>query len=86
MLRNGNVHSAEDWPLVLEPILQRYRGLEIRRFFRGDAAFADPKVYQCLEAERYLYAIRLPAKRPDNLQAVRARRGIITVDMNRVHA
>jgi len=61
MLRNGNVHSAEDWPLVLEPILGRYRGLEIRRFFRGDAAFADPKVYRCLEAEQYLYAIRLPA-------------------------
>jgi hypothetical protein len=61
MLRNGNVHSAEDWPLVLEPILERYRGLDIRRFFRGEAAFADPKVYQCLEVERYLYAIRLPA-------------------------
>ena len=60
-LRNGNVHSAEDWPLVLEPILQRYRGLAIRRFFRGDASFADPKVYRCLEAERYLYAIRLPS-------------------------
>jgi len=61
MLRNGNVHSAEDWPLVLEPIIARYRDLDLRRFFRGDAAFADPKVYQCLEAERYLYAIRLPA-------------------------
>ena len=61
MLRNGNVASAEDWPLVLEPILERYRGLDIRRFFRGDAAFADPRVYQCLEVERYLYAIRLPA-------------------------
>ncbi len=60
-LRNGNVHSAEDWPLVLEPIVARYRNGDIRRFFRGDAAFADPKVYRCLEAERYLYAIRLPS-------------------------
>jgi len=60
-LRNGNVHSADNWPLVLEPIIGRYRDLAIRRFFRGDAAFADPKVYRCLEAERYLYAIRLPA-------------------------
>ena len=61
MLRNGNVASADDWRSVLEPIIERYRGLDIRRFFRGDAAFADPKVYRCLEAERYLYAIRLPA-------------------------
>jgi hypothetical protein len=61
MLRNGNVASADDWRSVLEPIIARYRDLDIRRFFRGDAAFADPRVYQCLEAERYLYAIRLPA-------------------------
>jgi len=61
MLRNGNVASADDWRSVLEPIIERYRGLDIRRFFRGDAAFADPRVYQCLEVERYLYAIRLPA-------------------------
>ena len=47
--------------MVLEPIIGRYRGLDVRRFFRGDAAFADPKVYRCLEAERYLYAIRLPS-------------------------
>jgi len=60
-LRNGNVHRAEDWPLVLEPIIGRYRDLETCPFFRGDAAFADPKVYRCLEAERYLYAIRLPS-------------------------
>jgi len=61
LLRNGNVHSAEDWLSVLKPIVARYRDDEIRRFFRGDAAFADPKVYRYVEAERYLYAIRLPA-------------------------
>ncbi len=61
LLRNGNVHSAEDWPLVLEPIIGRYRYLEIRRFFRGDAAFAKPEVYEYLEAEGYLYTIRLLA-------------------------
>jgi len=61
LLRNGNVHSAEDWLSVLEPIVARYHDDEIRRFFRGDAAFADPKVYRYVEAERYLYAIRLPA-------------------------
>ncbi|MEA3366529.1 MAG: IS1380 family transposase, partial [Planctomycetota bacterium] len=61
LLRNGNVASADDWRSVLEPIVGRYRDLDIRRFFRGDAAFARPEVYEYLEAERYLYAIRLPA-------------------------
>ena len=32
-----------------------------RRFFRGDAAFANPYIYEFLEAEGYKYAIRLPA-------------------------
>jgi len=61
LLRNGNVASADDWRSVLTPILARYRDLDILRFFRGDAAFARPEVYEDLEAERYLYAIRLPA-------------------------
>jgi hypothetical protein len=61
LLRNGNVASAEDWRSVLEPIIARYRDLDIRRFFRGDAAFARPELYEYLEAESYLYAIRLPA-------------------------
>ena len=60
LLRNGNVHSADDWRGVLEPIVARYRDLDIRRFFRGDAAFARPELYEHLEAEGYLYAIRLP--------------------------
>ena len=33
----------------------------MRRFFRADAAFANPEVYEFLEAEGYKYAIRLPA-------------------------
>jgi len=60
LLRNGNVHSADDWRGVLEPIVARCRDLDIRRFFRGDAAFARPELYEHLEAEGYLYAIRLP--------------------------
>ena len=59
LLRNGNVHSSYDWQSVLEPIIKRYRAYNILRFFRGDAAFADPKVYPYLEAEGYFYAIRL---------------------------
>jgi hypothetical protein len=61
LLRNGNVASADDWRSVLEPIVVRYRELDIRRFFRGDAAFARPELYEFLEAEEYLYVIRLPA-------------------------
>jgi hypothetical protein len=59
LLRNGNVHSADDWRSLLEPIVNRYRAYDILRFFRGDAAFADPKMYRYLEAEGYSYAIRL---------------------------
>jgi len=61
LLRNGNVHSADDWQSVLEPIIERYRAYNILKFFRGDAAFADPKVYPYLEDEGYFYAIRLKA-------------------------
>jgi hypothetical protein len=34
-----------------------------RLYFRGDAAFANPEVYEFLEAEGMGYAIRLPANR-----------------------
>ncbi len=34
-----------------------------RCYFRGDAAFANPEIYEFLEAEGYGYAIRLPANR-----------------------
>jgi len=61
LLRNGNVHSAEDWRSVLEPVVARYRDQKIARFFRAYAAFANPKGYEFLEKEEYLYAIRLPA-------------------------
>ncbi len=66
LLREGNVHSADDWRSVLEPVVARYRAEAIQRFFRGDAAFADPGVYTFLEEEEYLYAIRLPGN--PNLQ------------------
>jgi hypothetical protein len=34
---------------------------KLRRYFRGDAAFASPDIYEFLEAEGYTYAIRLKA-------------------------
>jgi hypothetical protein len=59
-LRPGNFHSAEGWRDVLEPVVARYRTTK-RRYFRADAAFASPEVYEFLEAEDYGYVIRLPA-------------------------
>jgi hypothetical protein len=60
-LRNGNVHSAQDWRSVLEPVVARYRDRPLERFFRADAAFANPEVYTFLEEERFGYAILIPA-------------------------
>ena len=62
-LRNGNVHSADDWKALLAPVIARYAERDIMRFFRGDAAFAIPELYETLEAAGYFYAIRLKKKR-----------------------
>ena len=58
-LRKGNVHSADDWKALLTPVIARYAERDIMRFFRADAAFAIPELYETLEAEGYHYAIRL---------------------------
>ena len=60
-LRNGNVHSADGWPDVLDPVIARYATRDILRFFRADAAYATPELYERLEETGYFYAIRLPA-------------------------
>ena len=59
-LRPGNVYSADGWEGVLKPIVVRYKGRKLRLYFRGDAAFAAPEMYEYLETEGLLYAIRLP--------------------------
>ena len=41
-LRPGNVHSADGWKDVLDPVVQRYRGKVTRIYFRAHAAFAMP--------------------------------------------
>ncbi|MFC1562905.1 IS1380 family transposase, partial [candidate division KSB1 bacterium] len=61
LLRSGNVHSADRWKEVLEPIVKRYENKKNRKYFRGDAAFAKPEIYEYLESNGFLYAIRLPA-------------------------
>ena len=60
-LRPGNVHSAHEWREVLESIMARYEQAGVRRYFRADAAFASPEVYEYLEERKALYAIRLPS-------------------------
>jgi hypothetical protein len=61
MLRPGNVHSAQGWREALDPIVARYERTGVRRYFRADAAFASPEVYEYLEERGFLYAIRLPS-------------------------
>jgi hypothetical protein len=57
----GSVHGADGWRGVGRgrPLL----GTVKRLYFRGDAAFANPEMYEFLEAEGIGYAIRLPPNR-----------------------
>src|SRR5262249_45948385 len=61
LLRRGNHHSAKFWRRALLPVIARDRELDLPKFFRGDAAFASPKLMKLLEAEDYGYTIRLKA-------------------------
>ncbi len=62
-LRPGNVHGAHELRDMLDPVVARYLDKALRRYFRGDAAFDSPGVYEFLETESFKYAIRLPANR-----------------------
>jgi hypothetical protein len=44
----------------LVPVVERYKERKVRLYLRGDAAFASPDIYEYLEAEDMLYAIRRP--------------------------
>ena len=37
----------------MEPVVARYRERKLRRYFRADAAFVKPEIYEFLEAEGY---------------------------------
>jgi hypothetical protein len=50
-LRPGNVHSADGWGDVLKPVVVRYQDKVLRIYFRADAAFAMPGVYECPSSE-----------------------------------
>ena len=56
----GNVHSADGWRNVLEPVVMRYKERKVRLYFRGDAAFASPG-YTNISKPRDSYVIRLKA-------------------------
>jgi hypothetical protein len=63
-LRPGNVHSADNWQDVLEPVIKRYRWTGLwRKYLRADAAFAIPELFDYLEANEFGYAIRLRANK-----------------------
>jgi hypothetical protein len=55
--RSGNVHSADGWRAVLEPVIVRYQGMVRRLYFRGDAAFEEsrdpriPRSRSCVTAD-----------------------------------
>ena len=60
ILRPGNVHSAAGALAFIRPIVERYRTWFILFWFRGDAAFAKPEIYEYCEEQRITYFIRLP--------------------------
>jgi hypothetical protein len=61
VLRPGNVHSADGWKDLLEPIVDRYGETDKKLYFRAHAAFSSPEVYEYLEGEGIFYAIRIKA-------------------------
>jgi hypothetical protein len=81
-LRSGNVHSADGWRAVLEPVV--IRGIVKRLYSRGEAAFANPEISEFLEAEGMGYAIRLPTNRvlQDKIGSLLVERGCV-IDMIR---
>jgi hypothetical protein len=62
-LRPGNVHSADGALEFIRPMVERYRAWFKLFWFRGDAAFAKPEIYEYCEDKRITYFIRLPANR-----------------------
>ena len=59
LLRRGNHPSAKFWRRLLLPVIERYRDRDIPKYFRGDSAFALPKLLRLLEREGFRHAIRL---------------------------
>ncbi len=60
VLRPGKVHSADGTLDLIKPLVDRYRKRFQLFWFRGDAAFAKPEIYEHCESKRVTYFIRLP--------------------------
>jgi len=60
-LRPGNVHSADGTLTFITPVVERYRPWFKLFWLRGDAAFANPEIYDYCEDKRITYFIRLPS-------------------------
>jgi len=58
-LRPGNVPSADGWREFLEPVLRHYVQKGMKVFFRADAAFAIPELFELCEELGIDYAIRI---------------------------
>jgi hypothetical protein len=77
MLRRGNHPSAMFWRRLFLPVIEGYRGRDIPKYFRGDSAFALPKLLRLLENEGIRYAIRTKAN--PVLQRKIAHRGLESI-------
>ena len=51
---SGNVHSADDWQELLEPVVKGYRKKGLRLLFRGDAASWQARRYTSIWNKRRL--------------------------------
>jgi hypothetical protein len=61
LLRRSTDRTLEEVAdLVLQDPVGRATGQSEAPYFRGDAAFANPEVYEFFEAEGMSYTIRLP--------------------------
>ena len=59
--RAAPLHNFQQFYDFTDPVIARYATRDILRFFRADAAYAIPAIYERLEEVGYFYAIRLPA-------------------------
>ena len=65
-LQGGNAHPAHRAVQVLQPIIRRLRKTwpKVKILIRGDAGFADPKIYRFCEGNDLEYLLGLPATGP----------------------
>lgn len=64
-LRHGNVHSADNWRDLLDPVIARHAGRKLGgRFFRADAAYAIRLPTNNVLRERIAHRLTRPVGRP----------------------